>query len=432
MNQTNEIAIFQTQKLITTPLILQSLKILQYSSLELDGFVKEEALKNPLLDYEPPKGIFTGSDKLYNQAKFEGYTYREGTLVDNILEQIIISKFSPTENAIAVYLTNALDENGYLTVSTGEAAKVLGVMESEVEKVLTVLQDFEPIGVFARDLKECLVLQLKDKGVYRDVIKDIVDNHIDDIAKNGISRIAKETGLEEHQVQNVVDYIRTLDPKPGKSFNSKDNLKFIVPDVYLNSSDGKTELSINEDSFPDLKINSYYENLRLDESNDKETRKYLNERYNSATWIIHSVNKRRDTIYKVANAIVNHQKEFFEKGYDYLKPLTLKDISKELELAESTVSRASKDKYIQTENGVFELRFFFSSGVSKNDGKQISSNSIKKMIANLIKDEDKLRPISDDKITQALKEKGIEISRRTVAKYRESMGIKSSQGRKRF
>jgi RNA polymerase sigma-54 factor len=295
-----------------------------------------------------------------------------------------------------------------------------------------VIQGFEPVGVGARSLEECLLIQLEAKGFKDESLDYVIKNHLNDLAENKIQYIAKSIGLTVLQVQAMADLIRTLDPKPGMAYSSGEQIRYVVPDVIIEKEDDGYEIVTNDSTIPSLKVSSYYMNLVKNNKDDEDLQKYLNDKYNSALWLIKSIEQRKRTIFKVSEAVMKLQTEFLEKGEKYLKPMTLKQIADAVGVHESTVSRSINGKFIQTPRGVYEIKYFFSSGVGSGSGEGLSSNSIKTFIKEIIDGEDPKKPCSDQDMVEILSEKGIEISRRTVAKYRESMNILSSSKRRRY
>lgn len=445
------LTIEQTQKLTMTPELIQAIRILQFNNQELDTFVQEEILENPVLefdkkhmeslaalqeglseDYEDPGFKHWEYSKDKEEYSFEQFTSKEETLEDYLLLQLTFSKLKGDDMKVGRFLVEAIDENGYLTVTSQQVAKAFDISEEHVLKVLDVIQTFEPVGVGARNLKECLIIQLASKGLLDEAVEYIIQNHLEDLGDNKLNKVSKATGIPVNQVQLVCDLIRTLEPKPGRSFFTGESVKYIVPDVTVEKINGEYVVMSNESSVPHIKVSSYYSSLVSSYKNDEELTKYLNDKLNSAFWLIKSIEQRKRTIYNVASAVVEHQKEFFDKGPKYLKTLTLKQVAESIGMHESTISRSVNGKYMQTPRGVFEIKYFFSSGITGQDGEGVSSNSIKTMIKEIIDGEDHAKPYSDQDIVGILSEKGIEISRRTVAKYREGMNILSSSKRKRY
>ena len=466
-----DLTIEQSQKLTMTPELIQAIQILQFNSQELETFVQDELMQNPVLEYdstaedrreqevsksesmdkkEAEEADFDLREKVkeaeyddisYKQWEhrkendeptFEQFVSKEETLEDYLLLQLTFSKLKGNDMKIGRYMVESIDENGYLTVELSQVAKTFKVSEAHVEKILDVIQTFEPAGVGARTLEECLIIQLASKGLLEDSVEYIILHHLTDIGENKLGKVSKETGLTVAQVQMITDLIRTLEPKPGRRFSSGESVKYVVPDVIVEKVDGEYQIVTNETTIPRLMVSSYYMSLAKRATEDAELSKYLNEKYNSALWLIKSIEQRRQTIYNVVAAVVEHQKEFLDKGPKYLKTLTLKQVAEALNIHESTVSRSINGKYMQTPRGVFEIKYFFSSGVTGGRGEGMSSNSIKTFIKEIVESEDPKNPYSDQDMVEILSQKGIEISRRTVAKYREGMNILSSSKRRRY
>ena len=467
-----DLTIEQTQKLTMTPELIQAIQILQFNTQELDEFVQDELMQNPVLEFdktydEKNRDEVSKSEEMdakaceqadidlrekvkeaeyddisykqweYSRDKDEDYSFeqfvsKEETLEDSLLLQLTFSSLKGEDLKIGRFLVEAIDDNGYLTVTTEEVAKVFQVETEKVEEVLDVIQTFEPSGVGARDLKECLIIQLAARGLLEDTVEYIILHHLEDLGENKLNKVAKALGLPIGQVQMVCDLIRSLEPKPGRSFASGSNVKYITPDVTVEKIDGEYQVITNEYSAPRLMVSPYYTNLARSALDDMELNKYLNEKYNAAIWLIKSIEQRKQTIFNVVDAVIKHQKEFLDHGTKYLKTLTLKQVADDLGIHESTVSRAINGKYMQTPRGVFEIKYFFSSGVAGSDGEGVSSNSIKSMIKDIIDGEDPKNPYSDQDMVKLLSDRGIEISRRTVAKYREGLNILSSSKRRRY
>ena len=467
-----DLTIEQTQKLTMTPELIQAIQILQFNTQELDEFVQDELMQNPVLEFdktydEKNRDEVSKSEEMdakaceqadidlrekvkeaeyddisykqweYSRDKDEDYSFeqfvsKEETLEDSLLLQLTFSSLKGEDLKIGRFLVEAIDDNGYLTVTTEEVAKVFQVETEKVEEVLDVIQTFEPSGVGARDLKECLIIQLAARGLLEDTVEYIILHHLEDLGENKLNKVAKALGLPIGQVQMVCDLIRSLEPKPGRSFASGSNVKYITPDVTVEKIDGEYQVITNEYSAPRLMVSPYYTNLARSALDDMELNKYLNEKYNAAIWLIKSIEQRKQTIFNVVDAVIKHQKDFLDHGTKYLKTLTLKQVADDLGIHESTISRAINGKYMQTPRGVFEIKYFFSSGVTGSDGEGVSSNSIKSMIKDIIDGEDPKNPYSDQDMVKLLSDRGIEISRRTVAKYREGLNILSSSKRRRY
>lgn len=448
-----ELTIEQTQKLSMTPELIQAIQILQFNNLELSDFVQNELMENPILEADKPydaqeidiKEKIRESDyeaESFRQWEYapdddDDYTYEqyvceEYTLTDYLLGQLQFSSLKDETALIGKYLIEAMDDNGYLTVSVEEVSEALHADPADVEEALNVIQTFEPCGVGARNLKECLIIQLASRGELTEEIEYIIENMLEDLADNKISHIAKKLNQKNQQIQEIADLIRSLEPKPGRRFSSGESTRYVVPDIFVENINGEYVVTNNDSSVPKLMVSSYYSRLSAQASQDEELSKYLNNRFNAAVWLIKSIEQRKQTIYNVASAVVKYQQDFFDYGEKCLKTLTLRQIADEVGVHESTVSRSINGKYMQSPRGVFELKYFFSSGVPSGDGTGVSSNSVKSIIKEIIAGEDVTKPYSDQDMVEILKEKGIDISRRTVAKYREGMNILSSSKRRRF
>lgn len=451
-----ELTIEQTQKLSMTPELIQAIQILQYNNQELNEYIDKELLENPILESEYHKESDTEIDidslrdqliqadenvEAYKQWEshstsdeysYENFVAFNYTLTEFLIEQLHFSSLKGQDAEIGRYIIENIDDNGYLSMSLEEICSVLDVDLDSCERVLDLIHTFEPSGVGARDLNECLIIQLASLGELTDEIEFIISNRLKDLADNKYALISKDMGISIAEVQGIADLIRTLEPKPGRGFDSDNSIKYIIPDIYVEETNGEYVVSANDGSTPSLHISSYYNSLTEEAKSDKELSNYLNNRFNSAMWLMKSIEQRKKTIYNVASAIVQFQNDFFAKGERFLKPLTLKQIAETVGVHESTVSRAINGKYMQCPRGVFELKYFFTGGILNEDGSGVSSNSIKSMIKEFVDAEDDKKPLSDSKISEMLHEKGIDISRRTVAKYRDDIGILPSSKRRRF
>lgn len=454
-----ELTIEQTQKLSMTPELIQAIQILQYNNQELNEYIDKELLENPILESEYHKESDTEIDidslrdqiiqadenvEAYKQWEshstgdeysYENFVAFNYTLTEFLIEQLHFSSLKGQDAEIGRYIIENIDDNGYLSMSLEEICRVLDVDLDSCERVLDVIHTFEPSGVGARDLNECLIIQLASLGELTDEIEFIISNRLKDLADNKYALISKEVGISPSEVQDIADLIKTLEPKPGRGFDSDNSVKYIIPDIYVEAVNDEYIVNANDastPSTPSLHISSYYNSLIEEAKSDKELSNYLNNRFNSAMWLMKSIEQRKKTIYNVASAIVQFQNDFFAKGDKFLKPLTLKQIAETVGVHESTVSRAINGKYMQCPRGVFELKYFFTGGILNDDGSGVSSNSIKSMIKEFVDAEDDKKPLSDSKISELLHEKGIDISRRTVAKYRDDIGILPSSKRRRF
>ena len=430
----------QTQKLIMTPDLIQAIRILQYNIQDLEEYVNEELLENPLVElindrampYSFPYGYRSSkSSDDFDVAQFIQDRYqaeKRETLREHLLFQLETTCCHEKCKVRGRYIINAMDENGYVFMPLSEIAEKLNTSEEKVLTSLKRIQGFEPKGVGARSLQECLLLQLEDfmcpnkenegcqieEEDYR-LAKEVIENHLEDLAENKIPKITKVLSIQKEKLQCIADIIKTLEPKPGRGFESKSGSKFIVPDLKIEEGEEGFSVSIIDDNVPQLKISSYYSSLKERAEKDAELKEYLGKKINSALWLIKSIEQRKETILKIAKAVITYQQEFFHKGPEFLKILTLKQIADEVGVHESTVSRSINDKYIDTPLGIYELKYFFQSGVKRCTDSYHEEESI-----------------SQTGVTKVLMEKGIDISRRTIAKYREEEGILSSTRRKRY
>ncbi len=461
------LALEQTQKLIMTQELQQAIKILQLSSLELNEYIQQQLEANPLIEERDNGGIYSDEDgkdgenlkddneegelitQLMKNLEYSGggYSYKQDseedysfenyvqsytTLKDHLLFQLHITIMPEEQKRIGEYIIESLNGNGYLNTDIAEIATVFDTTPEKVEKVLNTIQTFDPAGVGCRNLKECLLLQLDAKEIDDPIMREIIENKLDDLGEKRFNHIAKELGISTGEVQRIYDVIKTLEPKPGRAFQSSDDVKYITPDVIVRRMDDEFVVLVNESAAPRLMINSYYKSILNSCQDQPGISRYITSKLEAALWLIRSIEQRRMTLYKVVTAIVEYQKEFFYSGVKSLKPLTLKDIAAEVGVHESTVSRATNGKYVQTPRGTYELKYFFSSGVSGARGEGVSSESVKEMLKKIIENEDPYKPVSDQRITDLLNSRGINISRRTVAKYRDELGIVSSGKRKRY
>lgn len=448
----------QTQKLVITPEMRQALEILQFNSMELNQFVQRELMNNPVIEIDSkdsevdgeltnkeidwqeyisqyePRSDYMGIDtnKQENEKDFTKFKSITASLKEHLLLQLEILDLAQHEKQVGEYIIENIDQNGYLNLKDKEVIDKFNISKSELDNIIEKIQRFEPTGVAARDLTECLLIQLREKGYNDQVTIDIVTNFLSEIADNKLKVIANELDVSVKEVQNRLDIIKMLEPKPGRVFSMSRDVRYINPDITILKRNGEYIVIVNDIAAPRLNISKYYKRLITDININDKTKEYINSKLNSAVRLIKNIEQRKNTIYKITNEIVNKQIDFFEKGKIYLKAMTLKDIAEEIEVNESTVSRAVNNKYAETPRGIFPLKYFFQSGVESETGEEISAESVKVMIEEIIDSEDRLKPFSDNWISNILNEKGINISRRTVAKYRDKLGIPSSTKRKRY
>ena len=465
-----ELNLQQNQKLIMTPELRQAITVLQFSSLELVEFIQEQILENPALEIETIEdateenlaaikegrededsetcdvdwheyfqdrdiGFIKASREEAREINYDNFLTKAPTLEEYLLNQLKFSFCDAKEKEIAQFIIGNLDRNGYLRIFLKEIAEICSCDMSQVEAMLETVQSFDPPGVAARDLIECLLIQVNHKKLESDLayfLTAIIKYHLEDIAAGKLLKIAKNLEITLLEAQQFVDYIKTLDPKPGRWFADSEQTRYIVPDLVVEKVEGEYIVIVNDVYVPRLGINPVYRRLLSSDTVDVNAKKFIEGKLNSAAWIIKSIEQRRLTLYKVVNCIVEFQQGFFDNGVRYLKPLNLKQIAKKIDVHESTVSRATNNKYVQTPQGVFPLKFFFANGVDNCFGDGVSSESIKKMLLEYVANENSIKPYTDQQLANMLKSRGIEISRRTVAKYRGELGITSTSKRKRY
>jgi len=356
----------------------------------------------------------------------------EESLQDHLLWQLRLSVTSDNDYEIGEAIIGDINDDGYLVTDVEETAKSSGYELSDIERVLQIIQDFEPTGVGARNLEECLQIQLKQLNLERTIAYRLVsEGCLKDLEANRYPQIAKSLGVSLNSVREAIAVIVSLEPIPGRPYNTVRN-EYIIPDVILEKLDGEYKVLMN-DSGPGLRISPYYKSiLNTEDGSQEETRRFMQSKLESALWFLESLERRRKTIHKVAEAIFDVQEDFLEKGAEYLKPLTLKDVADVVGVHEATVSRVVRSRYAQTPQGIFELKHFFSSGISTGNGEMASSTSVKEIIKNVINLENQKKPLSDDEIVNILNKKGFKIARRTIAKYREELNIPPSNKRKQW
>jgi len=431
----------QKQELVMTPQLQMAIELLQFSSQELQEYVDEELKDNPLLEKDTEDNKEKLDDRIENQYSSPSYSSTVNSRDDeynyenfvsyqpNLLEYLenqLYQVLDDDEIEIGEYILGNLDQCGFLCESVTEISKNLDTSEDKVESVLERINYLEPIGVAAPNLQESLLIQLDSLDTNTEIANEIVEEYFQLLVDQNYKEIIKKVDRDKEKVMRAIKVIKTLNPRPAASFNEKHNTKYITPDIVIKNVNGEFVVVINEKASPVLRINpQYYKMMQKNRGDD--THDFLKKKFKSALWLIKSIEQRRITVFRIANAIVKKQKEFLKNGVKYIKPMTMQDIADEIEMHESTVSRATSDKYIQTPQGIYDFKFFFSSGVNN-----ISSISIKAMIREYIENEDKKSPYSDQKLADELKEKeGMKLSRRTVAKYRNEMNIPSSIQRKK-
>ncbi len=474
-----------SQQLVMTPQLQQAIKLLQLSRLELADLVQQELQENVVLEEsiegvdDLPREVVADSEEAptpsseenvdipenreasnaekiadidwqsyaeaYPQTGFqnesredderrslEGTLTRRETLSEHMTWQLQLSDLDAAERIGAEWIIGNLDEDGYLRADLDEITRRSGVSLEVVEKALAKIQLFDPPGVAARDLRECLLLQIDALRLDEPLVRALVADHIDALQKRDFRGIARVLGVTIEEVAVASRVIGRLEPRPGRPFGGEEAV-YIIPDIYVHKIGDELHVVLNEDGLPKLRINQLYRDVlaRGAEGVAKDTRDYVQDKVRSALWLIKSIHQRQRTIYKVMQSIIKNQREFFERGVQYLKPLNLRDVADDIGMHESTVSRVTTNKYAHTPQGIFELKFFFNSSINRVEGDAIASESVKEKIRRIIQAEDPRRPLSDQRIAEMLRTANIDIARRTVTKYREAMNLLSSTKRRR-
>ena len=451
MNFKNTLELNQSQKLVLTAQLKQSLAILNMSRLEVDEEIRKESESNPLLEAEKNddgidwekyiknmESINIRQDKndapysSENAVDFENMIKSTDNLYDCLIDELKYFKLTSEEKRICEYIIDSLDEDGYLRINDKEICEELDVDASLFRGCLDIVQQLDPPGIGARNISECLILQLERMGISNNIVENIIMYDLELIGRNKLKDISKKYKISIEKCKEAIEIIRHLDPKPGRAC-SNDRCLYIQPDVIVDKVDGGYFVHTNEKEVYNIKINDFYRNMIKDKDSDKEAKEFIKERLNSAASLIKNIENRKSTILRIAEAIVEEQYEFIEKGEKYIKPMKMKDIADKLDIHESTVSRGVNGKYMLTPFGLYEFKFFFNAALeTENSSEGASSAGIKRDIKDIIDGENKKKPLSDDAISKLLKEKGVSVARRTVAKYREEMGIPSSSRRKEF
>ena len=449
--------ITQEQKMILTQNMQQSIKLLQMSMHDLREYIDNEYSENPVLemdeseteneDYVKNKNELAvkefiddiDGDNDKNEISYSkdeqvsplNFIEKKKSLKEYLYEQLVEVDGDPYEISIAKYIIESLNSRGYLEISTKKIAKELKISKCDVEESLKIVQSLEPYGIGARNIQECLLIQSLRLNILDKIVKNIILYHLEEVAKNRYDAIAKEFNISVSEAQRYGDLIKKLEPKPSRGFYTGDEVNYIIPDAEVKNIDGELYIIMNDSVLPRLMVNNTYKRV-LNDKSDIETSSYVKEKINKAVFLIKAIEQRKNTLYKVLECIIDKQKEFFIKGPAYIKPLTLKDVAQVIKFHDSTVSRAIKDKYVLTSYGTIKIKDLFPGTVQYKNNENIVPAHIKNEIIELISMENKNKPLSDQVIANLLKEKNIDISRRTVAKYREQLGIKSSSMRKRI
>ncbi len=445
----------QTQKLspILTQQLQQAIKLLQLSKLELVEAIEQEIKENPILEVGEEQAEeqaqetkddgeeiaelldrFSPSEEFsYREEKeypdYENIIKKPSNLRDYLRWQAGLANFDQNERLVVEWIIENIDDNGYLAYPISEISKSSGFSSESLEEVLKKVQKFDPSGVGARDLRECILIQYEALGEKDALLEQILASYFELFHHNNVKGIAKATGYPLDEVKKVFEKIKGFDPKPGRNY-SDEYTSYIVPDVYVIKKEDGFEILLNDDDLPELRLNRYYMGLCRDKKTAGDTKKYIKNKLHQAEWFIKSIQQRQRTLYLVAESILKFQREFFEQGLRSLKPLILKDVAQDIGVHESTVSRITTNKYMSCPQGLYELKFFFPTGIDKDGDSPLSTNVVMDLIVEIVKHEDKKSPLTDSEIMDYLKAKqNINIARRTVAKYREGLNIPSSRDR---
>jgi RNA polymerase sigma-54 factor len=474
---TQTLSLAQTQQLqmVLAPQLRQSLEMLQVPILELRAMIQKELEQNPTIEESPaevnaeqiePEAPKTETDKqLEFDKEFEAlariddewrdyffqnlhtspYTREDAerrqflmdslpqveSLQEHLLEQLSLSDLSDSDKQIGELIIGNINDEAYLTTSIDDLAASATCDRHQIEDVLSVIQDFHPTGVGARDLRECLLLQLERLGKTDTLAENIVRDHLDKLAGKKFHDIARLLQVTVDDVQHAAKLIATLDPKPGRMF-SPDVATYVLPEIVVQKVDGQYVIVLNDDQLPHVRISKYYRDMLSDPATTPEVKAYVRERIRSGAFLIKSIHQRQSTIYRIAAEIVKTQTDFLDQGISHLKPLTMAEVARIVGVHETTVSRAVSGKYMKTPNRIYELKYFFTPGIKTSDGKEISNKTVRDIIATMVADESLSAPLSDQEIMELLQKQGIKIARRTIAKYRLALRIPPSHLRKSY
>lgn len=457
MNFEHKLQLVQQQKLLLTPELKMAITILQLPLLELEPYLEQQLQENPVLEIDVSEKedvsledaqkeqnteewleYFSNKSDLGTSRQYQEKIYLEEAEtslpdLDEFLREQAMLVFNEEDTKNALFIIENINEHGYLTISDAEVTAELNISIEKYLDVLKRIQQFEPAGVGARSISECLAIQIRQKCYPADdeiILLSLVEGHLEFVAEGKVALLARKFKILPERIQHYFDIIKKLNPHPGASYSSK-RISYISPDITIEKISGEFIIIVNDAALPRFLMSETYLGMLKTEKDDG-VRKYIQKKINSATWIIKSIEQRRLTLYKVANTILELQYDFFEYGKSRMKPLVLRQVAEIIDMHESTVSRAVANKYIQTPHGVFSLKYFFTGGLSTSDGVDTAVSAIKESIRKLFSLENEKNPLSDQKIADILLEQGINISRRTVTKYREEMRILSSAKRKRY
>ncbi len=461
----------QTQRLMLTQKMQQAIQILQLSRLELEQHVQQELDANPVLELvqkesepEPPQDAkstddtedfddvsfdlddyasrwgdrpTTGVDLSRNRdadarrAYYEDSITKEESFTAHLLTQLHVAGGDDETTRLGERIIGDIDEKGYFSGSLEEIAGEFGVPVARVEEALALVQHFEPTGVGARSVVECLLIQIEVEYPEQEELKVLVRDHLTALERRQIPKIAKAMGIKPERVEELKDMLATLDPWPGLEYRV-DPPQYVTPDLIVEKVDDGFEVYLSDERVPELRISDQYRRMARDKKVTGEEKQYIRDKVEAAKWLIRNIQQRQDTILRIGKAIVEVQEEFLDKGIEHIRPLTLQEIADKVGVHEATVSRTTRGKYMQTPQGLFELKFFFSPGLRHDSGEAQSSKSVQSQVKKLIDEEDKAKPLSDQKIADMLKTQGINIARRTVTKYREGLGLLSTSLRRQY
>ena len=448
------------------PQLIQSLKMVQAPVLKLEQMLRTELATNPMLEeieeleqeteestdnelelkeekdsdgddvdwddflFDDDEGYKVRDPRESEESRFEGTAAHAESLYDYLLEQLNYLKLSEEQRLIGEYIIGNIDTHGYLTISVGEMAEELEIEAEKIDEVLAYIRKFDPSGVGSRDLRESLLIQLEERKLKNTLAYRIVDEHIRDLEKKSTLQISKMMGVPFERTQRAMEIIKSLSPTPAHGrFDSA--AMPVAPDLVIEKIGDDYEVFLNDKNVPRLRINAGYRQLiRRGSKTSKDTKAYVRSKLEQARWLLNALNQRRTTMIRVMSAIVEEQNEFFEKGPAFLKPLIMEDIAQKVGMNVATISRVANGKYVQTPLGVYEIKYFFNTGISRADGEDMSKRSVKQRLEEIIKSEDPAKPFSDQEIFRKLNKEGIKLARRTVTKYREELGIKAARFRK--
>jgi RNA polymerase sigma-54 factor len=487
-----KLSVRMSQRLVMTPAMQQAIKLLPLTRLELVETIRHELDENPFLDeltpeeeaqekaseseaapetqtstveegFEEESQIKKEEKKPSEEADWDSYmqeeAYEGGTgegyndrpslentlrnaesLHDHLMWQLNVTVLDPKKNEIGQVLIGDIDDDGFFKTDLAQIAEEVEAPVEEVEEVLKIIKKFDPTGVGAKDIKECLLLQSEALEPDDPIIRELILDHLDHLAERNYAKIAKDLGVDVERIIEGIEFIRTLDPSPGSAFGSE-TPQYVVPDIYIVKVDDEWQVLLNDDGMPKLRINNFYKKiLKSQGKTDTETtgkvdgkeKEFVENKFQSALWLIKSIEQRRQTLLKVGRSLVKFQEGFLDHGISHLRPLVLKDVAEDIEMHESTVSRVTRNKYLDTQQGIFELKFFFHSGVSSYLGNTVSSVRVKEMIKKIVVEEDEKKPATDDMVVSLLQSRDVKIARRTVTKYRKELGIPPASKRKKI